>query len=304
LNTASGDSESSSEFDRRAGVTQQFAVIGAGVIGSGVAQTAAQSGFETIVLDISREALHRTRSAMKSFSRMQQLMGKRRGRGPSAALDAIRFTTDYADLAQADFVVENVTENWETKREVYLQLDRICRRDTIFAVNSSVIPITRLASLVTEPSRVLGIHFMNPVPLIDTVEMIRGALTSEETLEKTRTLLAHLGKRWVEVNDSPGFISNRVLMLAVNEAVFALHEQVATAEDIDRVFTACFGHKMGLLATADLIGLDTVLLSIEELYSAFNDPKFRPCPLLRQMVWSGRCGRKSGRGFFEYDITA
>lgn len=275
------------------------------MIGSGVAQAAAEAGFETTVLDISREALDHTRESIRSFTRLQRLMRKPADSATnSASAHPIRFTTQYDDVAEADFLIENVTERWETKRDVYLQLNRICGTHTIFAANTSVIPVTRLASLIDAPGRMLGIHFMNPVALIDTVEMIRGALTSEETLEAASAVLSRMGKKWVRVNDAPGFVSNRVLMLAVNEAIFALHEQVATAEDIDRVFTGCFGHKLGLLATADLIGLDTVLLSLEELHSAFKDPKFRPCPLLQQMVWSGRCGRKSGRGFFQYEAEA
>lgn len=276
---------------------RRIAVIGAGTIGCGVAQAAAESGFDTTVLDISQDVLEQARQNIKAGIRMTRLLGKAKNQ-PAAPM---RFTADYAHISTADFVVENVTESWEIKRSVYVELDRVCAPHSVIAANTSVIPITRLASLMRKPERVVGIHFMNPVPLVMAVEVIRGVQTSAETLEITRNFLESLGKEWIEVNDAPGFISNRILMLAVNEAIFALQEQVATPEAIDKIFTGCFGHKMGLLATADLIGLDTVLLSLEELYSAFLDPKFRPCPLLRQMVWSGRCGRKSGHGFFRYD---
>jgi 3-hydroxybutyryl-CoA dehydrogenase len=276
---------------------RQIAVIGAGTIGCGVAQMAAQSGFDTMIVDVSQEVLEHARRNIEAGIRMKRLIGK----DTAQTTAPMRFTTDYSHISTAGFVVENVTENWEIKRSVYLELDRVCTPQTVIAANTSVIPITRLASLMRKPERVVGIHFMNPVPLVKAVEVIRAVHTSEATLETTRSLLQSLGKEWIEVSDSPGFISNRILMLAVNEAVFALQEQVAAPEAIDRIFTECFGHKMGLLETADLIGLDTVLLSLEELYIAFLDPKFRPCPLLRQMVWSGRCGRKSGQGFFRYD---
>jgi len=180
-------------------------------------------------------------------------------------------------------------------------MEENCPPRTIFSSNTSAIPITRLAQVTKRPSQVIGTHFMNPVPLKPVVEVIRGFHTSNETIQATLDLLASMGKEGVLVNDSPGFVSNRVLMLTVNEAIFLLQDQVATAEDIDHIFRSCFGHKMGPLETADLIGLDTILYSLEVLYENFNDPKFRPSPLLRKLVAAGLHGRKSGRGFYSYD---
>jgi 3-hydroxybutyryl-CoA dehydrogenase len=279
-----------------------LAVIGAGTIGSGVAQAAAQAGLTTVVIDVSSDALRRCREAIEQGVRMQRLFGK----GRAAAADVLArlcFSRDYEALAPAAFVVENVTEAWDVKRAVYRELDQRCRPDVIIAANTSVMPINRLASVVRCPERVIGVHFMNPVALIGTVELVLGERTSAEATDITKRLLRLLAKEWVEVRDSPGFVSNRVLMLTINEAAFTLQERLAPAAEIDRIFTDCFGHKMGPLASADLIGVDTVLLSLDGLYEAFGDPKFRPCPLLRQMVWSGRCGRKTGAGFFEYADT-
>jgi 3-hydroxybutyryl-CoA dehydrogenase len=215
-------------------------------------------------------------------------------------ISLIEFTTDQRLLSEADFVIENVTEKWEIKKQVYEQIDSICPPHCVFAANTSAIPITRIASATRRAPQVLGIHFMNPVPLKSTVEVIRGYHTSEQTLETALALLARMGKTGIVVNDSPGFVSNRVLMLTINEAIFLLQEGVASAEDIDTIFKNCFGHKMGPLETGDLIGLDTILYSLEVLYEAFNDSKFRPCPLLKKMVDAGLHGRKSGAGFYKY----
>jgi 3-hydroxybutyryl-CoA dehydrogenase len=201
------------------------------------------------------------------------------------------------------FVIENVTEKWEIKQKVYVQLDAICPKPCIFAANTSAIPITRLASVTRRAPKVIGMHFMNPVPLKPMVEVIRGVHTSDETVETAKNFLAQMGKECIIVNDSPGFVSNRVLMLAINEAIYLLQEQVASAEDVDRIFKTCFGHKMGPLETADLIGLDTVLYSIKVLYESFNDSKYRPCPLLKKMVDAGLYGQKSGQGFYTYPIS-
>jgi 3-hydroxybutyryl-CoA dehydrogenase len=189
------------------------------------------------------------------------------------------------------------------KRQVYPRLDRICPPHVVFAANTSAISITRLASLTSRPERIVGMHFMNPVPLKDTVEVIRGHHTSEETLETARRLLATMGKKAVVVNDFPGFVSNRVLMLTVNEAVYLVQDGVAAPQDVDEIFRSCFGHPMGPLQTADLIGLDTILYSIQVLYDSFGDSKYRPCPLLRKMVDAGLHGRKSGEGFYRYTTT-
>jgi 3-hydroxybutyryl-CoA dehydrogenase len=197
-----------------------------------------------------------------------------------------------------------VTEKWEVKAAVYADLDRVCPPGCVFGVNTSAIPITRVASATARPAEVVGTHFMNPAPMKPTVEVIRGFHTSEETIERTRGLLASIKKDAIVVNDSPGFVTNRVMMLTVNEAVFCVQEGVAAPADVDRLFKECFGHRMGPLETADLIGLDTILYSLEVLYDHHNDPKFRPCPRLRTLVDAGLLGRKSGRGFYEYEDGA
>jgi 3-hydroxybutyryl-CoA dehydrogenase len=199
-----------------------------------------------------------------------------------------------------EFVVENVVEKWDVKRQLYPQLDAICPPACIFAANTSAISITKLGGATRRPDRVLGMHFMNPVPMKTTVEVIRGHHTSAETLARGKAFLAQMGKEGIVVNDLPGFVSNRVLMLTVNEAIFVVQDQVASPADVDKIFKQCFGHKMGPLETGDLIGLDTILYSLDELYAAYRDPKFRPCPLLQKMVDAGLHGRKSGKGFYTY----
>lgn len=276
-------------------------VIGAGVMGTGVAQSLALSGLRVVLLDVSEEILARARREIAQSLRFQGLLNKGAKKADAGeVLGRIEFATDPAALAGADFVVENVTEKWEVKQQVYEQIDPVCPEHCVFAANTSAIPITRIASATRRPARVVGIHFMNPVPLKPTAEVIRGHHTSDETVETALALLARMGKTGIVVNDSPGFVSNRVLMLTINEAVFLLHEGVATAEQVDEIFRSCFGHKMGPLETADLIGLDTILLSIEVLYKSFNDGKYRPCPLLKKMVAAGLHGRKSGAGFYQY----
>jgi 3-hydroxybutyryl-CoA dehydrogenase len=215
-------------------------------------------------------------------------------------LRRIEFSTSYEQLEDADFIIENATEKWEIKQEIYTRIDKICPENCVFAANTSAIPITRIASATQRAPKVLGIHFMNPVPMKSTVEVIRGYHTSDQTIDLAKTLLEQMGKRGIIVNDSPGFVTNRVLMLTINEAIFLLQDRVAMAEDIDAIFRDCFGHKMGPLETADLIGLDTILYSIETLYDSFNDGKYRPCPLLKKMVDAGLYGRKNGRGFYNY----
>lgn len=276
-------------------------VVGAGVMGKGVAQDLAQTRHRVILLDVSEEILERARAEIQRGIRFSRMLKKGEGQeSPDAVMTRIELTTSYEQFADADFVIENATEKWEVKREIYARLDEVCPARCVFAANTSAIPITRLASVTRRAPQVLGIHFMNPVPLKATVEMIRGHHTSDETLEVARSLLAAMGKKAVVVNDSPGFVTNRVLMLTINEAVYLLQEGVAPAEDVDAIFRECFGHRMGPLETADLIGLDTILYSIEVLYESFNDSKYRPCPLLRKMVDAGLHGRKSGRGFYAY----
>lgn len=277
-------------------------VVGAGVMGSGVAQNLAQTGTHVLLLDVCESILEKARLEIKRNMQLQRMFKKKDDADTTKdPLSLITTTTDYGALNEVDFVIENVTENWEIKRQVFKQLEANCPPETIFSSNTSAIPITRLASATERPSKLIGTHFMNPVPLKPVVEVIRGFHTSPETVRATLDLLASMGKEGVLVNDSPGFVSNRVLMLTVNEAIFLLQDQVATAEDVDRIFRLCFGHKMGPLETADLIGLDTILYSLEVLYENFNDPKFRPSPLLRKLVDAGLYGRKSGRGFYSYN---
>ena len=283
---------------------QLIGVIGAGVMGSGVSQNLAQTGHRVILLDVSQEILEHAKSEIKENIRVQSLFTKsEKVESPDEVLRQITFSTNYQLLSDVDFVIENVTEKWEIKQKVYAQLDAICPERCIFAANTSAIPITRLASVTERASKVIGMHFMNPVPLKPVVEVIRGFHTSDETIETAKRLLAQMGKEGIVVNDSPGFVSNRVLMLTINEAIYLLQEQVASAENVDRIFKTCFGHKMGPLETADLIGLDTILYSIEVLYESFNDSKYRPCPLLKKMVDAGLYGRKSGQGFYPYPAS-
>ncbi|MDF0552710.1 3-hydroxyacyl-CoA dehydrogenase NAD-binding domain-containing protein [Kamptonema sp. UHCC 0994] len=280
---------------------QIVGVIGAGVMGVGVSQNLAQTGYQTILLDISENILERAEQEIKENIRFQGLFNKQKKLlPPDDILKRITFSTNFKLLDRADFVVENVTEKWDIKKEVYAQLDAICPEKTVFAANTSAIPITRIASATKRAKNVIGMHFMNPVPMKSMVEVIRGYHTSDATIEIAKSFLAQMGKECIIVNDSPGFVSNRVLMLTINEAIFLLQERVASASDVDKIFKTCFGHKMGPLETADLIGLDTILLSIEVLYESFKDSKYRPCPLLKQMVEAGLYGRKSKQGFYVY----
>jgi 3-hydroxybutyryl-CoA dehydrogenase len=276
-------------------------VVGAGVMGVGVAQNLAQQGYRVLLLDISTGHLQRARQEIHNNIRLAQLLNRSEKREPvDTLIERIVFTTCYAPFADADFVIENATEKWEIKKPIYEQLDTVCPAHCVFAANTSAISITRISSATKRPANILGIHFMNPVPMKSTVEMIRGYHTSPETIAIAQELVTGMGKDWVLVNDMPGFVSNRVLMLTVNEAIYLVQEQVASAADIDKIFKSCFGHKMGPLETADLIGLDTILYSVEVLYESFSDSKYRPCPLLKKMVDAGLYGRKSGQGFYTY----
>ncbi|MEO5332754.1 MAG: 3-hydroxyacyl-CoA dehydrogenase NAD-binding domain-containing protein [Magnetococcus sp. YQC-5] len=282
---------------------KNIGVIGAGVMGVGVAQNLAQTGFRVILIDLSRSILDRARLEITNNLRFQGFFTKEKEwPPPEEVLKQIEFTIDWQALKKAEYVVENVVEKVPVKQEVYTILDEMCPPEAIFAANTSAISITRIGSATKRPDRVIGMHFMNPVPMKPMVEVIRGFHTSEQTVDLSKNFLQQMGKKCIVVNDSPGFVSNRVLMLTVNEAIFLVHEQVAKAGDVDQIFKSCFGHKMGPLETADLIGLDTILYSLDVLYESFNDPKFRPCPLLKKMVDAGLHGRKSGRGFYDYPI--
>jgi 3-hydroxybutyryl-CoA dehydrogenase len=274
-------------------------IVGAGTIGRGVAQTFAEAGSDIWLIDISQPQLDSALNQIAADVRMYALYG-RAAVAPGDVLSRISAGTDLAALAAVDLVIENVTEDWEAKRPVYQRLDAICRPDVVFGVNTSAIPITKIAAVTSRPERVIGIHFMNPVPIMDTVEVMRGQFTSDATVAFTRQLIEDLGKTSVVVADAPGFVTNRVLMLTINEAIRCVDERVAAAVEVDLIFRGCFGNKMGPLETADLIGLDTVLNSINGMYAAFNDSKYRPSRLLQQMVDAGLLGCKSGQGFYDY----
>jgi 3-hydroxybutyryl-CoA dehydrogenase len=281
-------------------------VVGAGVMGVGVAQNLAQTGHDVILIDKDEAILAQARAAIWRNCRMSRLLGDPvvdpvDPVDPDEVLARISTGIGIQAAAKAEIVIENVTENWDIKREVYTALDAACGPDTVFIVNTSAIPITKVAAITGRPSKVIGVHFMNPVPMKPTVELIPGLHTCAETIARTRELLAAMGKKAVDVKDSCGFISNRVLMLTVNEAAYLVYEGVADAESVDEVFRSCFGHPMGPLETADLIGVDTILYSVEVLYEHYADSKYRPCPLLKQMTDAGLHGRKSGRGFYTYE---
>ena len=281
--------------------TRTIGVVGAGVMGIGIAQALAQTDHRVILVDVTAEILSRAQELIRQNTRLMHIFDQKKdGTDTNAVMSRITVTTDYDRLHDVPIVIENVTEKWDIKKPVYQKLDSICRDDTFFAVNTSALSITRIASVTSRAPQVIGMHFMNPVPLKPMVEVIRGYHTSEQTIDAAKALVTVMGKDCIVVNDSPGFVTNRVMMLTINEAIFMVQEQVSSVAEVDRLFKQCFGHKMGPLETADLIGLDTVLLSIEVLYDSFNDSKYRPCPLLKQMVDAGLGGRKSGRGFYTY----
>ncbi len=276
-------------------------VVGAGVMGRGVAQAAAQNGMRVVLLDVAQEILAAADNEIRQTLRFAAMLNKESGtQSVEEVSQRIEFTTDMTKLTQVDFLVENVSEKVAIKQALYPQLDFLCNRDCVFAVNTSAISITRVGSWTKRADKVVGMHFMNPVPMKPLVEVIRAHHTSEATIIRAKQFLSQLDKEAVVVNDMPGFVSNRILMLTINEAVFVVQDQVSSARDVDRIFKGCFGHKMGPLETADLIGLDTILFSLEVLYESYNDPKFRPAQLLRRMVDAGLYGRKSGQGFFKY----
>lgn len=284
---------------------QSVGVIGAGTMGIGLTQTLAQTGHQVTLLDIADRILERAETEICRNLRMQNFFSASVPNASSKlstteVLDRINFSTDYQQLEDVEFIVENATEKWDLKRNIYEKIDKICSEKTIFAANTSAISITRFGSVTQRPDRVIGMHFMNPVPIKPMVEVIRGYYTTEATIRNATTLLEQMGKNSIVVNDSPGFVTNRVMMLTINEAIFILQDQVSTVAEIDRLFKGCFGHKMGPLETADLIGLDTILYSIEVLYESFNDDKYRPSPLLKKMVDAGLYGCKNGKGFYTY----
>ena len=275
-------------------------VIGAGTMGSGIAQVMATSGYEVLLNDVNDAAVQKGLAAIGES--LQRLVSKEKMTEStrSAALQRIRPATHLDDLASCDVVVEAATENLQLKLKLFADLDRIAKPEAILASNTSSISLTRIAGATKRPAQVIGMHFFNPVPVMQLVELIRALQTSDATYGAIRSLTEKLGKTPVEVRNSPGFVANRVLLPMLNEAVFCLHERLASAEDIDRVMKLGMAHPIGPLALADLIGLDTCLAILEVLYEGFKDPKYRPCPLWREKVEAGQLGRKSGSGFFSY----
>lgn len=280
---------------------KRIGVLGAGNIGVGVVTDLVLHGLCTVVVDISDEILQSAQAAVLNNVRCVPLLSKTLPRiTRDEALRRMVLTTKLQEVASCDFVIENVTEDWNVKQPLYEELDLVARPEVCFGANTSCISITQIGRATRRPAQIVGIHLMNPVHLKPTVEVIRGFHTSEETLNTLQQLFAVLHKEAIVVNDLPGFVSNRISHLFMNEAAFVLQDNVATPEQIDMIFKQCFGHKMGPLETADLIGLDTVARSLDVLYESFQDPKYRCCPLLRKLVHAGHLGRKTGKGFHAY----
>jgi 3-hydroxybutyryl-CoA dehydrogenase len=281
-------------------VIRQVGLVGTGTMGRGIAQVFAQKGIQTILWDLVPSQLDRAMRSIENSLSRELSAARIDAKAYESALNKIRKAAELESLAEADLAIEAVSENYETKKKVLENLDKCCPQDVVLASNTSSISITQLASVTGRPDRVVGIHFMNPVPVMRLVEIVRGARTSQETIEIAKAVVSQLDKVSVEVKDSPGFVSNRVLLPMINEAIFCVYESVAGVEAVDQVMKLGMNHPMGPLKLADLIGLDVCLDIIETLYREFHDSKYRPCPLLTRKVAAGQLGRKSGEGFYLY----
>ncbi len=280
---------------------KKIGVIGAGTMGIGVTVDLVLHDIEVVLVDISFDILEKAKSEILNTTRFAPLLNKTAPKmSMEGVLEKIHFTTQINNVNDCEFIIENVSEKWDIKETVYKELDKICKPEVCFGVDTSCISITKVAKLTNRQDKVIGIHLMNPVYLKPCVEVIQGFHTSEESVEIVNQLMKQLGKTTVVVNDYPGFVSNRISHLFMNEAAFVVQDQVASPQQVDEIFKKCFNHKMGPLETADLIGLDTVVDSLDVLYESYQDSKFRCCPLLRKMVHAGNLGRKSGKGFYEY----
>jgi 3-hydroxybutyryl-CoA dehydrogenase len=278
----------------------KIGIVGAGTMGSGIIQTFAEKGFEVLAFETNPDTRSGAQARLPKFIRKRAEKGQVTAEEAEKSVARIRWCDSIQDLKPADFAVEAIFESFEAKRDVFQQLDQLTAPSVILATNTSSISITKIATCTRRPDHCIGMHFMNPVPLMPLVEIIRGHVTSDETYRITEKLARDLGKTPVEVNDYPGFVSNRVLLPMINEAIFALWEGVGTRESIDQVMKLGMNHPMGPLELADFIGLDVCLAIMNVLYDGFNDSKYRPCPLLKKMVEAGHLGRKSGQGFYKY----
>ncbi|MBP6876202.1 MAG: 3-hydroxyacyl-CoA dehydrogenase family protein [Candidatus Eisenbacteria bacterium] len=281
-------------------MTERMHIIGAGVMGCGIAEHLARLGHAVVLIDSQREARERARARLSELTRLACFLGGERT-DPDEVWARVKCTGDLGELRDASFLLENVTEDRGIKRAVYAECDSVCPADCVFISNTSAIPITELGAMTGRPERVVGVHFMNPVARISTVELIPGERTSAETLARTQALLARMGKRAVLLKDGAGFVSNRLLMSFVNEAARLAEEGIASPAEIDVICRECFGHRMGPLETADLIGLDTIARTLEVLHGHFPGDRYRACERLMSAMRAGKWGRKSGEGFYEYE---